>query len=76
MSAHSIMDELIMEKYVDPYTDFLKILERKRGFVEEIEIDKLTQLPSIPMNISRRDMMKNAHRRHSLLYSSPSSFQL
>jgi hypothetical protein len=71
MSAHSILDELLIEEYVDPYTDFLKKLERKKGVVEEIEIDKLTPLPSIPMNISRRDKMKSAHRRNSLRYSSP-----
>lgn len=66
MSAHSIMDDLQVEEYVDPYTEFFKMLERKKGYVEEIEIDMLTQLPSISINISQRDLMKNAHRRNSL----------
>jgi hypothetical protein len=72
-SGHSILDELWMEEYVDPYKEFMKKLERKQGVVEEAEIDLLTQLPAISMNSSERYITKKGHRRNSLHHAPKSS---
>lgn len=58
-SGHSILDELLMEVYKDPYEDFLhkvKSSKKMEGKIEEIEVDVLTQLPAIKSNVSPKRM--------------------
>ena len=51
----SILNDLLMEVYKDPYEDFLQKLKTSKkmaGKVEDIEVDVLTQLPAIKATIS------------------------
>ena len=51
----SILNDLLMEVYKDPYEDFLQKLKTSKkmaGKVEDIEVDVLTQLPAIKATMS------------------------
>ena len=66
-SGHSILDELLMEVYKDPYEDFLhklKSSKKMEGKIEEIEVDVLTQLPAIKSNVSPKRMRSRRSITH------------
>jgi hypothetical protein len=71
-SGHSILDELLMEVYKDPYEDFLQKLKsskRMQEKIDEIEVDVLTQLPAIKTN----SPPKRHRSRRSLAHHTASS---
>ena len=66
-SGQSILDELLMEVYKDPYEDFLQKLKSSKkmeGRIEEIEVDVLTQLPAIKTNVSPKHMRSRRNVVH------------
>ena len=72
-SGHSILDELLMEVYKDPYEDFLhklKSSKKMQGKIDDIEVDVLTQLPAIKSNLPPKRMRS---RRNQIHHSGPST---
>lgn len=79
-SRRSIMDDLSMEDYEDPYGEYLirQASIRQELRVEDIEIDILTPLPSMARNRStrsilkqQRQMQKHHHSQRNLEASRP-----
>ena len=75
-SGHSILDELLMEVYKDPYEEFLQKLKSSKyieGKIEEVEVDVLTQLPAIKMNMSSKRMRSRRSMPHQGANSTPTA---
>jgi hypothetical protein len=73
-SNHSILDELRMQEYEDPYKEFVRKIALKRieEKIEEVETDVLTQLPSIKKQFSQKQIRKKRTRRYTIQNSSTS----
>jgi hypothetical protein len=73
-SGQSILDELLMEVYKDPYEDFLHKLKSSKKMqdrIDEIEVDVLTQLPAIKTQLSPKRMRSRRRLTYHHTTSSP-----
>lgn len=87
-SRRSIMDDLYMEDYEDPYGDSLMIRQASSlrlssnhsKYFEDVEVDIHTPLPCVAMNCSTKSLLKRQRdlqkRQHNSCRDLPSSTRL